>query len=164
MASDKMLGSFDQKSAPEDNDLLVEYDASASKVKNVKFGGVWNWIVKKLTSAVINELQTSSKNVVGAINELNSNTLKHSTYALIDPKNGKDIELENGRTYIVCYGTIGNDNVYNIGTSLILSRVHNNVKGCVLSISSIDKVKISLDGNVLKVNTAIWLRLTINML
>lgn len=73
MASNKMLGSFDQKSAPEDNDLLVEYDASASKVKNVKFGGVWNWIVKKLTSAVINELQTSSKNVVGAINELNSN-------------------------------------------------------------------------------------------
>lgn len=72
MASDKMLGSFDQKSAPEDNDLLVEYDASASKVKNVKFGGVWNWIVKKLTSAVINELQTSNKNVVGAINELNS--------------------------------------------------------------------------------------------
>ena len=72
MASDKMLGSFNQKSVPEDNDLLVEYDASASKVKNVKFGGVWNWIVKKLTSAVINELQTSSKNVVGAINELNS--------------------------------------------------------------------------------------------
>lgn len=76
MASDKMLGSFDQKSAPEDNDLLVEYDASASKVKNVKFGGVWNWIVKKLTSAVINELQTSSKNVVGAINELNSKSLR----------------------------------------------------------------------------------------
>lgn len=74
MASDKMLGSFNQKSVPEDNDLLVEYDASASKVKNVKFGGVWNWIVKKLTSAVINELQTSSKNVVGAINELNSKT------------------------------------------------------------------------------------------
>lgn len=81
MASDKMLGSFDQKSAPEDNDLLVEYDASASKVKNVKFGGVWNWIVKKLTSAVINELQTSSKNVVGAINELNSKTI---TYKDID--------------------------------------------------------------------------------
>lgn len=76
MASDKMLGSFDQKSAPEDNDLLVEYDASASKVKNVKFGGVWNWIVKKLTSAVINELQTSSKNVVGAINELNSKLIQ----------------------------------------------------------------------------------------
>lgn len=83
MASDKMLGSFDQKSAPEDNDLLVEYDAAASKVKNVKFGGVWNWIVKKLTSAVINELQTSSKNVVGAINELNSN-VKYGNIKYID--------------------------------------------------------------------------------
>lgn len=72
MASDKMLGSFDQKTTPEDNDLLVEYDASASKVKNVKFGGVWNWIVKKLTSAVISELTTSNQSVVGAINELNS--------------------------------------------------------------------------------------------
>ena len=76
MASDKMLGSFDQKSTPEDNDLLVEYDASTSKVKNVKFGGVWKWIVNKLTSAVINKLQTSSKNVVGAINELNSKSIR----------------------------------------------------------------------------------------
>lgn len=73
MASDKMLGSFDQKTTPEDNDLLVEYDAAASKVKNVKFAGVWNWIVKKLTSAVISELQTSNQTIVGAINELNSN-------------------------------------------------------------------------------------------
>lgn len=96
--------------------------------------------------------------------ELNSKTLKYSTYALIDPKNGKDIELENGRTYIVCYGTIGNSNVYDIGASLILSRAYNNVKGSVLYIYSIDKVKISLDGNILKVNTEIWLRLTINML
>lgn len=84
MASDKMLGSFDQKSAPEDNDLLVEYDASASKVKNVKFGGVWNWIVKKLTSAVINELRTSSKNVVGAINELNSKMFSGNSVNAID--------------------------------------------------------------------------------
>lgn len=73
MASDKMLGSYDQKTTPEDNDLLVEYDATASKVKNVKFGNVWNWIVKKLTSAVISELTTSNQNIVGAINELNSN-------------------------------------------------------------------------------------------
>lgn len=90
MASDKMLGSFDQKSAPEDNDLLVEYDASASKVKNVKFGGVWNWIVKKLTSAVINELQTSSKNVVGAINELNSKKVFNNL--LIYRTSGSDIK------------------------------------------------------------------------
>lgn len=86
MASDKMLGSFDQKTTPEDNDLLIEYDAAVSKVKNVKFGGVWNWIVKKLTSAVISELQTSSQTIVGAINELNGNC---SHYKKLDIEPGK---------------------------------------------------------------------------
>lgn len=94
----------------------------------------------------------------------NSNTLKYSTYASIDPKKGEEIELKNGRTYIICYGTIGSDNVYNIGISLVLSRAYNNVKGSVLSISSVNGVEISLDGNILKVNTTAWLRLTINML
>lgn len=111
MASDKMLGSFDQKSAPEDNDLLVEYDAAASKVKNVKFGGVWNWIVKKLTSAVINELQTSSKNVVGAINELNSKTYINSTNADSFSFKISDISKE---TYvsIIMYGSTSAKNVF----------------------------------------------------
>lgn len=111
MASDKMLGSFDQKSAPEDNDLLVEYDAAASKVKNVKFGGVWNWIVKKLTSAVINELQTSSKNVVGAINELNSKTYINSTNA--DSFSFKISDISKA-TYvsIIMYGSTSAKNVF----------------------------------------------------
>ena len=51
-----------------------------------------------------------------------------------------------------------------IGISLVLSRAYNNVKGSVLSISSVNGVEISLDGNILKVNTTAWLRLTINML
>lgn len=90
MASDKMLGSYDQKTIPEDNDLLVEYDATASKVKNVKFGNVWNWIVKKLTSAVISELTTSNKNIVGAINELNSKKVFNNL--LIYRTSGSDIK------------------------------------------------------------------------
>lgn len=111
MASDKMLGSFDQKSAPEDNDLLVEYDAAASKVKNVKFGGVWNWIVKKLTSAVINELQTSSKNVVGAINELNSKTYINSTSADSFSFKIGDISKEI-YVSIIMYGSTSAKNVF----------------------------------------------------
>ena len=109
MASDKMLGSFDQKSAPEDNDLLVEYDASASKVKNVKFGGVWNWIVKKLTSAVINELQTSSKNVVGAINELNSKSL---TYLKSNRSSTAPVtfNIDSYKTYIIFVNHDGGNN------------------------------------------------------
>lgn len=133
MASDKMLGSFDQKSAPEDNDLLVEYDASASKVKNVKFGGVWNWIVKKLTSAVINELQTSSKNVVGAINELNSKRV-------VVNGSSTQICLEKYKTAIV-FGTVNT-----VGQSLIL--ISRNYKDQIDIKSLCGASETSITGNV----------------
>ena len=120
MASDKMLGSFDQKSAPEDNDLLVEYDAAASKVKNVKFGGVWNWILKKLTSAVINELQTSSKNVVGAINELNSKTEIKSYDILYGPNQGHISAVSYGKVLIV----EGYVTAQNTGIQYVLAKIN----------------------------------------
>lgn len=58
-----------------DDDRLAIYDSVSKTQKKVLFGGgVWNWIVNKLTNAVINNLQTNNKTVLGAINELNSNT------------------------------------------------------------------------------------------
>lgn len=140
MASDKMLGSFDQKSAPEDNDLLVEYDASASKVKNVKFGGVWNWIVKKLTSAVINELQTSSKNVVGAINELNSNLTYHNItlqnkdlqeYALSLTDSVEIVSFDKTTTNAPCdYGWAIIFRKYQDSKIIAFSKIENNIYSC----------------------------------
>lgn len=64
---------YTQKSAPEDADTLMIYDAAAKANKLSPFSGIWNWMVNKLTNAVINNLQTSNKTVVGALNELNSN-------------------------------------------------------------------------------------------
>lgn len=51
------------------------YDAAAKANKLSPFSGIWNWIVEKLTNAVISNLQTNNKTVVGALNELNSKTL-----------------------------------------------------------------------------------------
>lgn len=51
------------------------YDATSKANKLSPFSGIWNWIVGKLTNAVISNLQTSNKTVVGALNELNSKTL-----------------------------------------------------------------------------------------
>lgn len=48
------------------------YDATSKANKLSPFSGIWNWIVEKLTNAVISNLQTSNKTVLGAINELNS--------------------------------------------------------------------------------------------
>lgn len=67
---------YTQKATPEDADTLMIYDAASKTNKLSPFSGIWNWMVNKLTNAVINNLQTSNKTVVGALNELNSNRLK----------------------------------------------------------------------------------------
>ena len=63
---------YSQKATPADNDTLMIYDATAKENKLSLFSGIWNWIVGKLTNAVISNLQTNNKTVLGAINELNS--------------------------------------------------------------------------------------------
>lgn len=65
---------YSQKATPEDADSLMIYDAAAKANKLSPFSGIWNWIVEKLTNAVISNLQTSNQTVIGALNELNSNT------------------------------------------------------------------------------------------
>lgn len=64
---------YTQKATPADNDTLMIYDATSKANKLSPFSGIWNWIVEKLTNAVISNLQTSNQTVIGALNELNSN-------------------------------------------------------------------------------------------
>lgn len=64
---------YSQKAIPADNDTLMIYDATSKANKFSPFSGIWNWIVGKLTNAVISNLQTNNKTVLGAINELNNN-------------------------------------------------------------------------------------------
>ena len=70
--------SYTQKATPEDNDTLMIKDTAGAANKRTPFSGVWNWIVNKLTSAVISNLQTNSKSIIPAINELNSNAMKNT--------------------------------------------------------------------------------------
>ena len=65
---------YTQKATPADNDTLMIYDAAAKANKLSPFSGIWNWIVGKLTNAVISNLQTSNQTVIGAINELGGNS------------------------------------------------------------------------------------------
>jgi hypothetical protein len=66
---------YPQKATPEDADTLMIYDTVTKTNKLSPFSGIWNWIVRKLTNAVISNLQTSNQTVLGAINELNSKAL-----------------------------------------------------------------------------------------
>lgn len=80
------MGKFNEysyKATPADNDTLMIYDATSKSNKLSPFSGVWNWIVGKLTNAVISNLQTSNQTVIGALNELNSNPLSILTRSAI---------------------------------------------------------------------------------
>lgn len=67
---------YTQKATPADNDTMMIYDATSKANKLSPFSGIWNWIVGKLTNAVISNLQTNNKTMIGALNELSSKTLR----------------------------------------------------------------------------------------
>ena len=64
--------SYSSKAKPTDSDTLLINDASSSSNKQVSFTAVLGWVKDKLGSSTIDGLDTTSKNVVGAINELRS--------------------------------------------------------------------------------------------
>ena len=81
---------YSQKSTPADTDTLMLKDNAATGKPNKRllFSGLWTWIVDKLTNAVINNLQTTTKTVVGGMNNLqeavSALNSKQVRYALIN--------------------------------------------------------------------------------
>lgn len=63
---------YTQKTKPADADLLLIHDNAGAANKKTPFSGVWSWILDKLASAVISQLETTNKSIIPAINELNS--------------------------------------------------------------------------------------------
>ena len=66
---------YTQKTTPEDTDISLILDKTANVNKKTPFSGIWTWIVNKMTNAVIQNLQTTNKTVIGSINELNSKSI-----------------------------------------------------------------------------------------
>lgn len=85
---------YSQKATPADNDTLMIYDATSKANKLSPFSGIWNWIVEKLTNAVISNLQTSNQTVVGALNELNSKRFKADSYIIHSDGSTKTVSVK----------------------------------------------------------------------
>lgn len=99
--AEKMLNSFDIQDSIADDDIVLGYDKSENKVKNFKFGtGIWNWIVDKMTNAVVSKLTTTDKTILGALNELNS---KGKTAYITKPDNiNIHVISDSVATYLEC--------------------------------------------------------------
>lgn len=63
---------YTTKETLEDNDELMILDTDGNANKRTLMNKVWNYVVDKMTSAVVAKLTTTNKTMIGAINELNS--------------------------------------------------------------------------------------------
>ena len=89
---------------------------------------------------------------------LNSKKVSHVKYTTLDPAKRFSLTLDDASTYLICYAGIDADNVRNIGFSVVISRSSSSTKGAVLNIKSeVPQAKLSLEENVLKCTTTVWL-------
>ena len=66
---------YTTKEALKDNDELMILDKDANANKRTLMDKVWDYVVDKMTTAVIAKLGTTNKTLIGAVNELNSKRL-----------------------------------------------------------------------------------------
>lgn len=64
------------KTNPTDKDEVMILDTAGKANKRLGLSALSDWILNKLADKVFQKLETSSKTVLGAINELNSNALR----------------------------------------------------------------------------------------
>ena len=64
---------YTTKETLKDNDELMILDKDANANKRTLMDKIWDYVVDKMTTAVIAKLETTNKTLIGAVNELNSN-------------------------------------------------------------------------------------------
>ena len=75
---------YTSKNTLADNDEVMLYDATARANKRGLMSEFWDYVVDKMATAVISKLETNNKTIIGAINALNSDSLKWQRYAVFD--------------------------------------------------------------------------------
>lgn len=67
---------YTSKDTLADNDEVMLYDATARANKRGLMSKFWDYVVDKMSTAVISKLETENKTIIGALNTLNSETSK----------------------------------------------------------------------------------------
>lgn len=78
---------YTSKDTLADNDEVMLYDATARANKRGLMSKFWNYVVDKMSTAVISKLETNNKTIIGAINALNSDTTFEKLIMLGNSKN-----------------------------------------------------------------------------
>lgn len=101
MANNNWNNYTEKTATPVDADEVMVRDSADGKNKKLLFGTFWKWVAKKLNEATISELQTSNKTIVGALNQLNSET---SINLLPIKENSSFSAALKGKNYVMIVG------------------------------------------------------------
>lgn len=93
MANNNWNNYTEKTATPVDADEVMVRDSADGKNKKLLFGTFWKWVAKKLNEATISELQTSNKTIVGALNQLNSDSLSRKTESITQLPDGNKAKL-----------------------------------------------------------------------
>lgn len=143
---------YPSKATPEDADKFMLYSAEDAANKLIDYDKLADAVLNKLTSKTFG-LDAGTMTLPAALNQLNSKAKRY----LFNPSNGVyDIKIPNSKTVYVSYSTLNNSNIADVSFAIIVSRQTNENTGFVQKIKSISNVEISLDKDVLKFQTDIW--------
>lgn len=67
---------YTSKDTLSDNDEVMLLDSTDEKNKRGLMSKFWDYVVDKMSTAVISKLETDNKTVIGALNYLNGNSLR----------------------------------------------------------------------------------------
>lgn len=73
---------YTSKDTLADNDEVMLYDATARANKRGLMSKFWDYVVDKMSTAVISKLETNNKTIIGAINALYSETPRKNVTSL----------------------------------------------------------------------------------
>lgn len=112
---------YTSKDTLADNDEVMLYDATGKANKRGLMSKFWNYVVDKMSTAVISKLETNNKTIIGAINALNSES-SISLCRVISGENTFSSELK-GKSYKAIIGFFyePSDNPFSFGSGYFIA-------------------------------------------
>jgi hypothetical protein len=141
-----------------DNDEVMLYDATGRANKRGLMSKFWDYVVDKMSTAVISKLETENKTVIGALNYLNGKTLINA-YMGTDLQ--RDYVLNRMSTYIFFMSFVGDGSIVSTFFAVITTGDNASKTGKILWVGNSAESYVSLTDGVtlhLHITSSIWMQ------
>lgn len=133
---------YTTKTALKDNDELMILDKDANANKRTLMDKIWNYVVDKMTTAVIAKLGTTNKTLIGAVNELYSKPVRVLSKVV---ENGSSWSFTHLYHCLLFYGASNTDGVLVMVTDNSYVTLMGNASGVKITSS---KQRVDITNNI----------------